>query len=380
MRPAILCIHPNTELYGSDRMFLQTIVAFRERWPESQITALLPGHGPLFDELRKVIDDVRCEPLFILRRSDFSIRLLLKLPELLRRIFRARRLAKSYDLTYISTVVVLDHILASRLHRVPAIVHVHELPTGPTSLAFSALLYIANAALVHISEAVRESFVGIGRKKNVVIVNGVIPPGKHAEAVAVPPADENLFRILLIGRFNAWKGQTLLVEAISRIPADTRHHIKVRLVGGVYGDQTHFRDEIMAAIGNNGLAGTIEVHDFTPSPALHYEWANVVTVPSTQPEPFGLVAIEAMASHRAVIAADHGGVADVVEDGVTGNLFEPGNAEALASAILARFKEPAETANMGEAGAQRFSAKYTAEIYRRRIADTATELVQGGVK
>jgi len=369
--PSILCIHPNGELYGSDRVFLQSVRALRERWPTATITALLPFDGPLAAELRKIISDVRVEDIYVLRRSELGWRFALRMPKLALRVLRARRLMAARDLNYVSTVVTADFILASRLLRRPILVHVHELPTGVARQVFSGLLRASHAVLVHISDAVRDSFVGLGGKRAFVVPNGV-----SAFVGAAPESrDDGRLRLLLIGRFNAWKGQPLLLDALALLPAERRARIDVRLVGSVYADQTHFADAIHDRIARHGLHDTVTVLPFDPDPAKHYGWADAVVVPSTQPEPFGLVAIEAMAAGKAVIAAGHGGLAEIVVDDLTGALVTPGDADALARAISAYLDDPARLRAHGDAGAARFAEQYDERIYRRGFADVAAGMI-----
>ena len=61
---------------------------------------------------------------------------------------------------------------------------------------------------------------------------------------------------------------------------------------------------------------------------------DIVVVPSTEPESFGIVAVESMLSQKAVIASNLGGLADVISHNETGILFEPNNIKSLTDAIL----------------------------------------------
>ena len=91
-----------------------------------------------------------------------------------------------------------------------------------------------------------------------------------------------------------------------------------------------------------------------------YRESDVFVFPSVdRSEAFGLVALEAMASGTAVIASDLDGVRFVVEDGRTGILVPPGDASALAEAIVALLDDPAQRVRMGEQGRARAEELFT---------------------
>jgi glycosyltransferase involved in cell wall biosynthesis len=98
-----------------------------------------------------------------------------------------------------------------------------------------------------------------------------------------------------------------------------------------------------------------------------YKLAAVVVSASTQPEAFGRVAVEAMAMGRPVIATDHGGARETVENGRTGWLYPPGDAEALAEALdRALSLDPSARAHMGMAGRARVANRFTVAAMQRR--------------
>ena len=84
-------------------------------------------------------------------------------------------------------------------------------------------------------------------------------------------------------------------------------------------------------------------------------------VPSEQPEPFGLVAIEAFARSRPVLASAAGGLLDIVTAERDGWFFPPGDAAALAD-LLKRI-DRAEVARTGAAARATFEARFTSERY-----------------
>ncbi len=92
--------------------------------------------------------------------------------------------------------------------------------------------------------------------------------------------------------------------------------------------------------------------DSWPHEAVMEAWPRscIALVPSTWAEPFGIVAIEAMACGRPVIASDIGGLRDIVVDGETGFRVPPGDPPALRQAIECLLADPELQERMGQAG------------------------------
>jgi glycosyltransferase involved in cell wall biosynthesis len=78
---------------------------------------------------------------------------------------------------------------------------------------------------------------------------------------------------------------------------------------------------------------------------------DAVAVPSTRPDPFPNSALEALAAGKPVVAAAHGGLPEMIKDGETGLLVEPGNPSALANALRRLADDPALCHRMGQAAA-----------------------------
>jgi glycosyltransferase involved in cell wall biosynthesis len=364
MPASILFVHQGYELYGSDRTLIQSVEAAAQRWPEARITVLLPRNGVLREALLPFARDVRVADLAILRKSNLKRMKLGDVGGLLWKILEARRMMRAYDLTYINTVMVMDYILAACVARRPRIVHVHEIPTGAATLFFSALLMLSRGFVIFNSNATRRSFRLLFGQRYAIVWNGVATAPERPAATTHPKLN-----LLLIGRFNSWKGQALLLRAVAELPAGLHTQVNVRLVGSVFGDQKHYVDELATLIAELGLSETVEMFQFTADPYLHYSWADAVVVPSTKPEPFGLVAIEAMAAGRSVIAANHGGLSEIVVDGVTGSLVEPGSTESLAAAIVSYIEDRGRLTAEGKAGRRRFAKEFEESHYKLKITD-----------
>ena len=141
---------------------------------------------------------------------------------------------------------------------------------------------------------------------------------------------ENAVLVLLPGRLTRWKGQLVAIEAMMHL--DESYHLV--LLGDAQG-----REQYVSELNNFAVQCGVWREMYLPGHdadvAAAYLAADIVICPSIDPEAFGRTAAEAQALGRPVIAADHGGAVEVVEHGVTGWRTPPGDAKALANAILA---------------------------------------------
>ena len=84
-----------------------------------------------------------------------------------------------------------------------------------------------------------------------------------------------------------------------------------------------------------------------------YDWCDVVVVPTITPEPFGRVAVEAMSRGRPVIGTNGGGLAEIIDDELTGFLVPPGDSSAIAEKILTFRNQPSLGIEMGRRGLEK---------------------------
>jgi len=98
----------------------------------------------------------------------------------------------------------------------------------------------------------------------------------------------------------------------------------------------------------------------------HYSRASVFCLP-TRLEPFGIAVVEAMMHKLPVVASRVGAIPEIVNDGITGDLVPPGNATALAQALIRLLQDPARCRGYGEAGYHRAIGTYTWDRVGQRI-------------
>jgi glycosyltransferase involved in cell wall biosynthesis len=180
-------------------------------------------------------------------------------------------------------------------------------------------------------------------------------------------------RVALVGRINPWKGHELAIRAIAALAVrGTRVHLDI------VGSPAPASEQLAADLGqlavDLSVTGLVHFHGFQPTPADIAGAAVAILMPSARPEPFGRVVIEAMGAGQVVIAADHGGPAEVIRDCEDGLLFRPGSHLALADAIARVVADRDFAEKLGSAAVERakdFPPDALGRYLDSRLADAA---------
>ena len=215
----------------------------------------------------------------------------------------------------------------------------------------------------------------------------VIPHGVDTDVYA-PPADRaaafaeaglpGRYAIGCFGRVRAQKGSDVFVEAMCRLLPRYPDFTAV-MVGAIMPEQAAFADGLRKRIEAAGLGsrivmtGELEIADVQ-------RWYRRLTIYAftSRNEGFGLTLIEAMASGAALVASRAGAAELVVEDGVTGILTPPGDADALVAALEPLMRDPTSAEAMGKRERARVLEKFSldaeaagiAEVYRHLFRPT----------
>ncbi|MBX9621479.1 MAG: glycosyltransferase family 4 protein [Alphaproteobacteria bacterium] len=131
--------------------------------------------------------------------------------------------------------------------------------------------------------------------------------------------------ILLPGRLSKSKGQDTLIKAFALMKSPNTFLI---LLGSIQGHEA-YRDTLLNLATSLNLEDRVKWFPAISDLAPAYQLADVIVCPSHVPEGFGRVIVEAQAMKKPIIATNHGGACDLIEDGNTGWLFPPEDEEAL---------------------------------------------------
>lgn len=169
--------------------------------------------------------------------------------------------------------------------------------------------------------------------------------GIDAQEFAAPPLAAKRpdgLNVLYLGQIAWHKGADLAVEAVARL-RDAGQQVRLRLHGPVTAPApylAHLRDRIERIDGGDDAVSLGPSLD-RPGIAAALQAADVLVVPSRWYENSPNVILEAFAMGVPIVAAGHGGMAEMVRDGVDGLHFAPGDARSLAEALRRLSADPA---------------------------------------
>lgn len=185
-------------------------------------------------------------------------------------------------------------------------------------------------------------------------------------ASGLPAAQPGTVRVGLVATYARWKGHATFLDAVRQLTLSVP--LRAYIIGGALYDTAgsqHTRAELEDLIASFGLTGRVGLTGFVNRPAAAMRALDIVVHASTQPEPFGLVIAEGLATGRAVIVSAAGGAEELVTDGVDALTHRPGNATDLAQCIGRLAGDPALRARLGAAARQSALRQFDPDAFTR---------------
>lgn len=365
---SILIIHQSAELYGSDKTLL-LLLKYLDKTKFYPVV-VLPNEGILKDELEKENIKVVIAPVLKLSRKMFTPKNIFNfLKDIKKGISILDKLNNKhhFDIVYSNTLAVSLGMIYAKKRKIKHLWHVHEIIVSPKIIAaiYPKLLMVFSDLVVCNSIATQKNLTQRIPKlesKSIVIYNGIeIPKVANLDKINLGFPEDNIV-ISLVGRISSWKGQQLLVSAFV-ILAKKHLNIKLVFLGSAPPNQEQFEISLKNKIAENKLQEQVIIFPFQNEISKFWNSIDIAVVPSTEPEPFGLVAVEAMLAKKPVIASNHGGLAEIVIDDETGFLVAPNNPIALAEAISRLLDQPELRTQFGDNGYKRVVREFSVEKY-----------------
>ncbi|MBC7260906.1 MAG: glycosyltransferase family 4 protein, partial [Chloroflexi bacterium] len=343
---------------------------------------LVCAGGPLAEEALRLGISVHIQPMPRLRRSP---RCLL---DWLGGAKAIAQLARQSDaaLLYANTVRAAFYgAMAAQWARRPFIWHMRDFWLGESRPRYPWMDTPGKALLCAVAHRVVANSQAVARQlpcrhKVVVNYNGIELQRFH------PTMDGQLFRedyhipaqaplVGMVGRLRPWKGQDRFLRMAAQVRTRVAETWFVIVGGAIFDPNDQYLQQLRTLATNLGIAERVVFtgHLADVRPALA---AMDVFVHPGEPEPFGLVNIEAMAMGKPVVAFAHGALPEIVVDRETGLLVPPEDEVALAEAVSTLLQDRALRKRMGETGRARVEAQFTAQ----RMVETVEQVLEEALR
>lgn len=383
----ILFLHAGAELYGADKVLLDLLV----RLDKSRFNPIvvLPTYGVLVNKLMEHEIEVHVIDYPILRRKYFNFKGIFSYPfqyiKYSNEIIKLVR-DKNINIIHVNTTAVLEGVYLKCRLNVPMIWHVHEILLHPRFLFKFICFLIERYAdkVVVVSQAVKEHLLSshiIKEPKIKVIYNGVDnnvynkkAPFKYLESEFDLPA--NSIVVGMIGRINSWKGQEDFIDALQGIIEENPNVYGI-LVGDVYEGEEYRRDRLINKVNETGLKENFRLTGFRNDTRNLYNLFDIFVLPSIQPDPLPTVVLEAMATGKAIVAYDHGGVTEMVKNNYNGLLCEVRSPGDLSKAIQKIIVDENFRKKLGDNSLERQMNFFSLENYLDNFSDLYQQLSKG---
>lgn len=369
--------NPSADLYGSDRMMLETVRGLVGAGWEVIVAA--PASGPLAALVKEAGAGFLIVPAPVVRRSNLSMGGLARLGlEVVRSVGPLLRLVRTVrpDVLYVSTLTIPLWLFVGRLSRVPVVNHLHEAESSAHLIARLGLTLptrMAHSVICNSAETRRVAQAsGASRTRAMVIYNGVAGP-----PAVCPPREEVLApRLLYVGRLSPRKGVDIAIETLAELHA-AGMAATLNLVGDVFPGYEWYEGKLHRQVARHGLEASVRFVGFRKDVFPSLAAADIVLVPSRAEESFGNVVVEAALSARPVVVSDHSGLREAAGRMLAARLVPSDDPTAMARAVRTLVEDWKHTRQLAFEDAGRAAAIFGSEHYRKRTVGILKDLVEG---
>lgn len=268
-------------------------------------------------------------------------------------------------------------IIAAFLSQTPCVCHVRHIHRCSPIDRMVAKLPVR---LVAVSRAVKDNYVrqGVAEEKIVVALNAVdlrvfspLEGALRADLRKELGLDQGHVYLLAAGRLIPWKGYEIFLRAFAGVVADFPS-ARALIVGS--GSDTGRLKQLAADLS---IQERVRFVEHTHSIQDYLRAADIVVHPSSNPDPFPRIVIEAMACGRPVVATNTGGIPEAVVDGETGFLVPPKSVAILQQRLTELVQSPQARSKMGEFARKLAEQEYDDSQYSLRIMKLYDDILRG---
>ena len=378
----ILFVHASADLYGSDRSLYNLIKNLDKTQYRPFI--LLPYKGPLMDLLCRVENTgVFVHDFAVLRRKNFSMTGMIQyFVSLLGSVIRICRLIRSNNITvvYTNTSVVFPGAIAAKLCGIKSIWHIREiLQEKPmVNKVLRTIIDKFSDVIIVNSQATKESVMGKNPQKIKVIYNAIdvssniAADSKNEFKERYKIKDEELI-VGMAGRINRWKGQKLFIDMAAEV-VRYKKNVKFVIAGDTFSGEESLLENLKEYVAAKQIEASVIFTGNIKNMNEFYSALDIFVLPSIKPEPFGLVVLEAMSKGIPVVATNHGGPVEIIDDGEDGFLVDHRDCLQMSKIILTLLDDKNLRDRIGEKAKEKPIRNFSMQKYVSQIEDTLFRL------
>ena len=330
----------------------------------------------LLEQQQIPVEVLATEAIKVRKESSF-IQSLSSITALLPLIAKVVQKARQYDLIYANTQKALVvGALASFLSRRPLVYHLHDILStdhfSSTNLKIAVTLANRFASLVIAnSQASQAAFLAAGGRSDIidVVYNGFEPEVYQSDRtnsqLKTQLELDGQFIVGHFSRLSPWKGQHILIEALTYCP----QNVTAILVGDALFGEQEYVEQLHKQVAELGLEDRVKFLGFRSDIPQLMAICDLVAHTSIAPEPFGRVIVEAMLSGTPIVAAQSGGAIELIEPGINGFLVPPNQPQQLAEVINTCHNQPESTIAIAQSAYEMASRRFHQTNIDRQIAD-----------
>jgi glycosyltransferase involved in cell wall biosynthesis len=379
----ILFLDQTGQLGGAELCLIDIAQFYRDRalvglFAEGPLRDLLEQHCIPVQVLNKRAIQVSKDSTLLQGISGFA--------QLLPLIANVAQKARQYELIYANTQKALVvGAMASFLSRRPLIYHLHDILSRDhfSRINLFSAVTLANrfaSLVIANSEATQKAFIAAGGypEKTAVVYNGFSLENYESQEESCRTLTrqklgiDREFLVGHFGRLSPWKGQHILLEALSRCPDE----VKAIFVGDALFGEQEYAESLSKKVEVLGLKARVQFLGFQSDIVSLMKACDLIAHTSTLPEPFGRVVVEAMLCGRPVIATGAGGIAELVEEGETGWLVSPGDFQQLAEAIVSIKNQPKKARLIAQQAQSQAEHRFKLKTINQQIFQLLSQVVK----
>jgi glycosyltransferase involved in cell wall biosynthesis len=272
----------------------------------------------------------------------------------------------------------LISVLAGQLAHKPVVWYLHDILSsehfGKAQLLAARYTASKSTQILVNSKSTKEALqILTGRTENTHLIYNAFNTKPFCQATT---SQENQRETLgfdsrplvgVFGRLSPWKGQDVFLRTLAMMP-----NVQGLIVGSPMFGEDAYAQHLDQEIKTLGLENRVKLVGFRSDIPELMKTCDIVAHTSIAPEPFGRVIVEGMLSGRPVVASKSGGPNEIIENGVTGMLYTPGDSQALQSVLSELINEPEQASLMAQRGRETALNRFSLDNMHKRLDDIIT--------